>query len=174
MYFLVYFLIFFIGASIGSFIGVLNDRLDSEGEIKFKNILGRSKCDSCKKILGAIQLIPIFSIILSKFKCSKCKASIPYRYLLYEIFVGLMFLSIFLITINTNILNIEGYLDFIFITFNLCIFTLIFLADYKFQVIPNVYVLAGSIFTIVFNVSLTVYKLVVLYFGLKRNLIANN
>ncbi len=171
MYYLIYFLIFFIGASFGSFIGVLNDRLNSNGEIKLKNILGRSKCDSCKKALGVLQLIPVFSIIFSKFKCFFCNKSIPYRYLLYEIFVGLMFLSIFLLTINKNILDLQGYLDFAFITFNLCLFLLIFLADYKFQVIPNIYVLVGSIYTIVFNLSMLVYKLVILYYGLKQDVI---
>jgi len=165
----VYFLLFFIGASFGSFMGVLNDRLTSDGEIKLKNILGRSRCDSCQKVLGITQLFPIFSIIFSRFKCSKCKSPIPYRYIVYEIVVGLIFLGTFILTINNNFLNLESYFNFIFIVFNLCLLYLIFLADYKFQVIPDIYVLVGAVFTIIFNISLTTYQLVNLYLQLKYN-----
>lgn len=166
---LVYLLIFVVGASFGSFIGVLNDRLDKSGVVKLKNLLGRSRCDSCKKALRVTQLIPIFSLIASRFKCSNCKAKVPYRYLYYELSIGLIFLSVFILTINNNFLNLENYFNFIFVTVNLCLFYLIFLADYKFQVIPNIYVLIGAIFTLVFNFSLTSYKLITLYFQLKND-----
>jgi len=166
---LVYFFIFFTGACFGSFIGVLNDRLTKYGNLNFKGLLGRSKCDSCKKELTVLQLFPIFSIILSRFKCLHCKAKIPYRYLLYEISIGLLFLIVFLLTVNTNFLIVENYLNFIFITFNLCLFYLIFLADFKYQVIPDFYVLTGVIFTIVFNFMLTAFKLANLYFSLKAD-----
>ena len=43
------------------------------------------------------------------------------------------------------------------------------MADYRFQIIPNLYVLLGAVFTIGFNLSLIIYKLIILYFQLKND-----
>jgi hypothetical protein len=51
---------FFVGACIGSFINVLVDRLPKD-----KSIVGPpSHCDSCKRRLTALELVPVFSYLV--------------------------------------------------------------------------------------------------------------
>lgn len=56
-----------------------------------KGIGGRSKCFSCGKTLHAWELIPLFSYLLLKGKCSKCKSRVSLQYPLVELLVGTMF-----------------------------------------------------------------------------------
>ncbi len=53
----------------------------------------RSSCTSCKKPLGALQLIPVFSWLLFRGKCAFCDAKISVRYPLIEVISGGLCLS---------------------------------------------------------------------------------
>lgn len=78
------------GAILGSFTTMLIHRLhfDEEGIVA-----GRSRCPKCRKNLNFWNLIPIFSWVFQRGKCSNCKKSIPFTYPLIELTFVLIFFS---------------------------------------------------------------------------------
>lgn len=95
-YFL-YFIMFMFGASVASFICVV------VGRGSFANSLsGRSLCSSCNTKLAYHELIPVFSYIFLRGKCSHCKVSIPDTLVLTELALGLWF--VFSVVYATDIL----------------------------------------------------------------------
>ncbi|WP_425533436.1 prepilin peptidase [Streptococcus uberis] len=79
-------LFFCLGTSLGSFMGVIWDRFP-ENSI----IWPPSHCDNCKHSLKAQQLIPIFSVLMTGFKCAFCKQRVSPVYSLIELVMGLIF-----------------------------------------------------------------------------------
>ncbi|WP_338465866.1 prepilin peptidase [Novosphingobium sp. ZN18A2] len=61
-----------LGALMGSFIGAALVRMPQGASVVF----GRSRCDSCGKVLAPVELVPIVSFVLSRGKCRACGASI--------------------------------------------------------------------------------------------------
>lgn len=82
----IYSLMFFALTCIGSFIGVCFERIP-EGE---SIVRGRSHCESCGKTLKSYELVPIFSYLFLKGRCSECKKKIPIRCLVIEIFTAVL------------------------------------------------------------------------------------
>ena len=83
------------GSLLGSFTTMLVWRLhhDESGILN-----GRSKCPKCKKILSALELIPIVSWIIQKGRCKNCGKQISSFYPFVEIvFVlsGIIFVQLF-------------------------------------------------------------------------------
>ena len=70
----------FLGAVFGSFINCTAWRV-SRGE-DFMH--GRSRCPECGHVLGAKDLVPVFSYLFLKGKCRYCKTKIPARYVAVE------------------------------------------------------------------------------------------
>lgn len=64
------------GAVWGSFVNCAVSR-HSSGKSLSEALNGRSKCDSCGRTLGAVDLVPIFSYLFLRGKCRKCGAKIP-------------------------------------------------------------------------------------------------
>ena len=58
--------------------------VDSEDKKEF--LFRRSYCSSCHKELRGADLIPIFSYLFKKGRCSYCNQKIPLDVFLYEIF----------------------------------------------------------------------------------------
>ena len=131
-----FFLFFFLGACFGSFFNVLCERLPRR-----ESILGRSFCRACKKKLSLKELVPIFSYIFLKGRCSKCKSRIPFFYFLNELLFGLLFLNIFFVR-NT--------LDFVFLLGSFFFFYYVFLADLRFLEVPDLIFLFGFLFGLFF------------------------
>lgn len=115
---------FILGICWGSFLNVLTYRIPL-GENIAK---GRSHCTNCETTLKTLDLIPIFSFLFLKGKCRYCKTKISWRYPLYELLVGLLFLliyrlfslnvyawllSVFVITVNIVIAKIDWDTTFI-------------------------------------------------------------
>ena len=84
-------LIFIFGAVIGSFLNVLILRLPQD-----KSVGGRSHCMNCNHELSAKELVPVFSYIFLRGKCSRCGHRISPRYWIIEIATGLLFLFTFI------------------------------------------------------------------------------
>ena len=80
-------LLIFLGASWGSFLNVIAYRTSKKESF----LKGRSKCVHCHNVLYWYDMIPIFSWIFLRGKCRFCAKSISTRYLLVEIFTGLLF-----------------------------------------------------------------------------------
>lgn len=76
-----------VGAAIGSFLGVVIDRMEgSEPSMrKVQNLLGRSRCGSCRHQLAWWENIPIVSFILLRRRCRTCRSPIPYWLVLIEL-----------------------------------------------------------------------------------------
>ena len=89
--FLQFIIIFGLAATLGSYINVLIYRRSFKS-----SAFGRSKCTSCKKVLKARELIPIFSYLIQNGKCTGCKQKISKRYLFIEILTILSTLIIFI------------------------------------------------------------------------------
>src|SRR3989339_883170 len=176
-----YFFSFLVGAAAGSFINVLVYRLNPEkgyDSSAIKEISGRSYCDSCKKTLRWFELLPIFSFLIQRGRCWRCKANIAFEYSLVELISGVVFTLIFW--------RLEQFLFFktlandwvFFATVGLwwlifaCILA-ICVFDFKYYLIPDflLYFLAGSgailqvFYFFVFDFFLKTEKLNQLYFS---------
>jgi leader peptidase (prepilin peptidase) / N-methyltransferase len=80
------FLVVFLGLILGSFATALTWRVPRNiSWQKAKGNLSRSACPKCKKTLGAIDLVPIFSWLLLRGKCRYCKAAIGWQYPAVEV-----------------------------------------------------------------------------------------
>ncbi len=79
---------FLVGAIIASFIGLVIDRFPEQSII-----FPASHCDSCHTRLHPLDLIPIISQVISNFRCRYCKVRYPFWYVLFELCLGLLFLT---------------------------------------------------------------------------------
>ncbi len=79
------------GLAIGSFLNVCIDRLPAGESV----VGGRSHCDSCKRQLRPLDLIPVLSYAVLKGRCRDCGARIPRRVVLVEVITGLTFAGLF-------------------------------------------------------------------------------
>ncbi len=80
-----------IALSMGSFASLVSYRLAHDESI----FITRSKCPACNHKLALKNLIPLFSWLIQRGKCSICAAKISIRYPVIEVAFGLVFLIIF-------------------------------------------------------------------------------
>lgn len=76
-----------LGAILGSFVGVIAERAFT-GQSWMR---GRSYCNSCREVLGALDLVPVFSWLVHKGKCRHCGSSVSGVYALYELSLAVAF-----------------------------------------------------------------------------------
>jgi prepilin signal peptidase PulO-like enzyme (type II secretory pathway) len=112
------------GAVLASFAGVISERLNT-GE---SWLSGRSRCNSCSRTLSASDLMPILSWVLSLGRCRTCKASVPYRYLLAELSLGIAFFA------GAELLGLTIPLLFLLVSFFLL--AIIVLYDLRHTIVP--------------------------------------
>ena len=82
------FYFFLVGSILASFLGLVIDRFPEQSIIS-----PASHCDSCQTRLRPSDLIPILSQVFNRFRCRYCKATYPVWYALFELGLGLLFLS---------------------------------------------------------------------------------
>ncbi len=87
------FCFFLIGSILGSFYNVVGYRLPKGESLLYPS----SHCTNCNHKLMPWELVPIFSFIFLRGKCSKCKQKISFFYPLFEATSGLLFMFSFLI-----------------------------------------------------------------------------
>jgi leader peptidase (prepilin peptidase)/N-methyltransferase len=85
-------IIFIFGTIIGSFLNVLILRYNTG----ISALKGRSFCFSCGKVLGPLELIPVFSFLWQRGKCIGCQSKISWQYPVVEAFTGLLFMGVFI------------------------------------------------------------------------------
>jgi prepilin signal peptidase PulO-like enzyme (type II secretory pathway) len=136
-----------IGAIVGSFVGVVAERAYTGQSWK----KGRSRCNSCRELLTARDLVPVFSWILHKGRCRMCSAKVPGAYALYELSMGLVFY-----------LAYQSYgLTVSFVLFIAAVTVLAFITiyDLRHTIVPpaavTVFILVSALFA--FSVSPTFY-----------------
>ncbi len=71
-----------LGAAMGSFLHCAAWRIARRESF----LKGRSRCPSCGRELGFVDLIPLLSWLFLRGRCRRCKAKIPVRYFLAELF----------------------------------------------------------------------------------------
>ena len=79
---------FLVGSILASFLGLVIDRFPEQSIIQ-----PASHCDSCQTRLRPLDLIPIISQVIGRFRCRYCKIRYPFWYALFELGLGLLFLS---------------------------------------------------------------------------------
>ncbi|MBI3577579.1 prepilin peptidase [Candidatus Gottesmanbacteria bacterium] len=118
--------IFLFGLCIGSFANVLIDRLP-RGEDIFR---GRSRCDYCKKELRWFELIPVISFFIQRGRCRRCHRQLSIQYPLVELASAVAFVFLFP--------HIPSLLIFLSLL-------VIFVADLKYEIIPDSMIILGLI-----------------------------
>jgi len=97
-----YTIIFIMGAFFGSFYTLAVYRIPLK-----QNIVNmHSYCPKCNHKLGVFDLFPILSYIFLGGKCRYCKNKIRIRYLLLEVFSGLVFV-LFAMSLKIDIYNLD-------------------------------------------------------------------
>ena len=96
---------FLVGSILASFLGLVIDRFPEQSIIR-----PASHCDSCQTRLRPLDLIPIISQVIGRFRCRYCKAPYPVWYALFELGLGLIFLlySWELLSLGQIVLIITG------------------------------------------------------------------
>lgn len=79
--------LFLLGLCLGSFLNVVICRLGRGGKILFS----RSQCPRCQKVLEWFELIPVFSFVIQKGRCRRCRKKISVQYPLVELATGVLF-----------------------------------------------------------------------------------
>ena len=79
---------FLVGSILASFLGLVIDRFPEQSLIR-----PASHCDSCQTRLRPLDLIPIISQVIGRFRCRYCKVRYPVWYALFELVLGLLFLA---------------------------------------------------------------------------------
>ena len=79
---------FLVGSILASFLGLVIDRFPEQSIIS-----PASHCDSCQTRLRPLDLIPILSQVVNRFRCRYCKAPYSVWYALLELGLGLLFLA---------------------------------------------------------------------------------
>ena len=148
---MIYVFIFLLGLCVGSFLNVLIYREASEG-VKGITPLGcdrnRSFCDHCKKQILWYDNIPLLSYFLLKGKCRFCHKKISFQYPLVEFLTAVQFVWIYFL-VQKNLIffsQFEGFYSFVVLAVWLILgacFLTIFIADMKYQIIPDTAVFFG-------------------------------
>ncbi|MFA6000009.1 MAG: prepilin peptidase [Candidatus Paceibacterota bacterium] len=127
-------LIFFcFGLIIGSFLNVVIFRINTS-----KSLGGRSACMNCSKKLLWHELIPVFSFIGLRGRCSVCKSKISAQYPIVELLSGMIFALLFWKFQDVFLL------DTLTFTFTYAYYTLLFsilltisVYDFRHKIIPD-------------------------------------
>ena len=88
---LMYIFVFLFGIAVGSFLNVCILRIPAQESI----VTVPSHCTSCGKRLKWYELLPLFSFLALRGRCSSCKAKISSQYPIIEALNGILWLVIF-------------------------------------------------------------------------------
>ena len=133
-------LIFLFGGSLGSFYKVFIERRERGEDFVFS----RSHCDSCKRTLKFYEMIPVFSYIFLRGKCSFCGERIGKENFYIEVLTSLLALLVFI--------RYKISLESLIIILILTISFFIGLIDYKTGYIYNLDLLILLFFVLIYKV----------------------
>lgn len=122
----------FMGLSFGSFLNVLIDRLPN-GD----SIMGRSRCDTCRRTLRWFELIPLVSWFVQRGRCLRCKKPVSVQYPLVEAASALLFMVVYvLLPVQFGAPYAWLWTYIVWCTASI-MFLGIVVADFKYQIIPD-------------------------------------
>ncbi|MCC6520641.1 prepilin peptidase [Candidatus Nomurabacteria bacterium] len=146
---------FIFGALIGSFLNVVIYRFQTG-----VGYGGRSFCMHCRKQLHAHELVPLFSFLFQKGKCTSCAGPISVQYPLVELTTALA--CLFFASLMLPVIMITPWFItlgiFLLLTAIFSVMLVITVYDIRHKIIPNklIYILSGVI---------VVYRFAMLLFG---------
>lgn len=117
--------LFILGLLVGSFVNVLIDRLPRGESV----LWGRSHCEYCKKTLRWYELVPIVSFMVQRGRCLRCRKRLSLQYPIIELVTAVGFLFMPSIPIGLLFLSL----------------LVIFVADLKYQIIPDSMIVLGIV-----------------------------
>lgn len=120
---------FIFGTIIGSFLNVVSLRYNTG-----MGIGGRSRCFTCGKSLTWKELVPLFSFLIQKGSCKKCKTKISWQYPLVEFLSGVLFV---LILFRFPPVSIEAAAMTALYLFITCLMVVVTVYDMKHKIIPD-------------------------------------
>lgn len=123
-----YILLFIFGAALGSFVNVIALRYNTG----LSYLKGSSSCLFCGKLLLWHELIPLFSFLKLKGRCSSCYSRFSTQYFLVEIVSGLFLVLLFI--------KLGLSLNFFLLSIIYFILTIIFIYDLWHKIIPDSFV----------------------------------
>ena len=126
---------FIFGCIIGSFLNVVLFRYNTG-----RTIGGRSKCFSCRRTLGPIDLVPVLSYIAFRGRCRTCKSHVSFQYPAVEMFTGALFAGVYLL--YAPLLLVNPALFFFNIIIALIVMSLLVLItvyDLRHKIIPDLF-----------------------------------
>lgn len=124
---------FVVGAAVGSFLAVVADRLPDGGDI----VSHRSRCASCDRVLGPVDMVPVLSYLALRGRCRTCGAHIPLHLWLVEIVTGLIFAWVFV--------RVDSVPGMAVLAAAGALFVLVGLIDYQRRLILNVMILPATV-----------------------------
>lgn len=134
-------IVFVFGTLLGSFYNVVGYRLPKGLSI----VRPGSFCPKCNHSLKWYELIPIFSFVIQKGKCRKCKCNISYFYPLMELLTGILFVISYLLF---------GFsFEFLIAILISSFFVIVIVSDVNYLVIPDET-------TIFFSLAIIIIKLI--------------
>jgi prepilin signal peptidase PulO-like enzyme (type II secretory pathway) len=120
-------------------------RLAVEDEDPTKLIFNRSSCPSCNHVLKIKNLIPIFSWIFQKGKCSFCHEKISVRYPLIEFSMTAVFVIIY--KASGEVMNIQLLFTLLMAT---CLMIMV-ITDLENYFIPDITQIGLAILVLIFH-----------------------
>ena len=167
---------FIMGTVLGSFFTLAVYRIPLKKDITHE----RSFCPNCNHRLEFLDLIPVFSYVFLGGKCRYCKQKIRPRYLLLEVFSGVIFM-LFFISLKIDILNLDinkvAYL--IFGIFYISSLFIIGGIEKEKHFIPNSLLIFGLIIEAIYIIYLyiihvSIYKYVIYFILMLAFVIINS
>ena len=137
--------LFIIGLFFGSFYYCIANRLSHNESI----IKPGSHCENCKKVLAWYELIPVFSYLFLRGKCSKCKTKLSIWYPLTEIITG----SLFALSYVRFGFSIETLISICIVS----ILIITFISDCQYYIILDEVIIIGLVLLVIlmyFNAGL--------------------
>ncbi|MFA4845114.1 MAG: prepilin peptidase [Patescibacteria group bacterium] len=134
--------IFLLGLCVGSFLNVAIFRVH-EGE---SVVLGRSKCQTCEDPISARDLVPVWSYLILKGRCRRCKSVLSWQYPAVEIVAGVLFLIAF----QRDGWSLTFIRDAVFVSYLI----LIFVYDLRHMLIIDRFTIPAMIFAVIVNLWL--------------------
>lgn len=125
---------------MGSFYLVYASRVPKNEDF----INSRSKCDNCGYILKWYNLIPLFSFLFQKGRCSKCGNKISSDHFFVELFTGLLFMLTYLFFGS----GYNFYVGLVVVS----LMIVIFISDFKYMIILDSSLIVASIVTLLFMI----------------------
>ncbi|EZH66865.1 hypothetical protein DH09_02680 [Bacillaceae bacterium JMAK1] len=119
------FVLLVVGLVFGSFFSVIATRVPNGESI----VAPRSHCRYCLHTLQWTELIPLWSFVWQRGKCTQCKASISMKYPLIECTTAILFVLAFVLQQSLP------HFMFLLLLFSLCI--LVTATDLYKMMIPN-------------------------------------